>query len=42
MVSDWDWARQQRPEKRSVMLTDASNVELDRVNARAQELRARG
>jgi hypothetical protein len=41
MVSDWDRARQERPEARTVMLTDASNVELDRINARAQELRAR-
>src|SRR6202007_2953650 len=41
MVSDWDRARQERPEQRTVMLTDASNAELDRVNARAQERRAR-
>jgi ATP-dependent exoDNAse (exonuclease V) alpha subunit len=41
MVADWDQARQEHPEERAVMLTDASNVELDRVNARAQELRAR-
>jgi ATP-dependent exoDNAse (exonuclease V) alpha subunit len=41
MVSDWHRTRQERPEERSVMLTDASNAELDRVNAHAQELRAR-
>jgi ATP-dependent exoDNAse (exonuclease V) alpha subunit len=41
MVSDWDRARRERPEERALMLTDASNVELDRINARAQELRAR-
>jgi conjugative relaxase-like TrwC/TraI family protein len=40
MVSEWDRVRQERPEERTVMLTDASNVELDRINARAQELRA--
>jgi ATP-dependent exoDNAse (exonuclease V) alpha subunit len=41
MVSDWDRARQERPGERTVMLTDASNVGLDRINTRAQELRAR-
>jgi conjugative relaxase-like TrwC/TraI family protein len=41
MVCDWDRARQEQPDERTVMLTDASNVELDRVNARAHELRAR-
>jgi conjugative relaxase-like TrwC/TraI family protein len=40
MVSDWDSARQQSPGERMVMLLDASNVELDRVNALAQERRA--
>jgi len=41
MVSDWDRARHEHPEERTVMLTDASNVELDRINALAQECRAR-
>ena len=41
MVDDWDRARKEHPERRTVMLTDASNVELDRIDARAQELRAR-
>ena len=36
MVADWDTARQEKPEQRTVMLTDASNVELDRINALAQ------
>ncbi len=40
MVSDWDRARQEHPDERTVMLTDASNVELDRINAFAQERRA--
>jgi conjugative relaxase-like TrwC/TraI family protein len=40
MVGDWDRARQERPGVRTVMLTDASNVELDRINALAQERRA--
>ncbi|HEV2973551.1 MAG TPA: AAA family ATPase, partial [Solirubrobacteraceae bacterium] len=40
MVAAWDRARQERPEERLVMLTDASNVELDRINALAQERRA--
>ncbi len=40
MVADWDRARQEQPGERTVMLTDASNVELDRINALAQERRA--
>ena len=40
MVDDWDRARQEQPGGRSVMLTDASNDELDRINALAQEHRA--
>ena len=40
MVERWDRARQERPDERLVMLTDASNAELDRINARAQEQRA--
>jgi conjugative relaxase-like TrwC/TraI family protein len=40
MLADWATARQEHPELRTVMLTDASNVELDRINARAQEHRA--
>jgi conjugative relaxase-like TrwC/TraI family protein len=41
MVSDWASARQEHPGERTVMLTDASNAELDRINALAQEQRAR-
>jgi conjugative relaxase-like TrwC/TraI family protein len=40
MVSDWAAARRESPGERTVMLTDASNVELDRINALAQEQRA--
>ncbi|HUA74315.1 MAG TPA: MobF family relaxase [Solirubrobacteraceae bacterium] len=40
MVDAWDSARQERPDERLVMLTDASNAELDRINALAQERRA--
>ncbi len=40
MVADWDAARQEHPEQRTVMLSDASNVELDRINALAKERRA--
>jgi conjugative relaxase-like TrwC/TraI family protein len=40
MLTDWDTARQEHPEQHTIMLTDASNVELDRINAAAQELRA--
>ncbi|MCW3020521.1 MAG: TrwC relaxase [Solirubrobacterales bacterium] len=40
MVADWDTARQEHPEQRTVVLSDASNVELDRINALAQERRA--
>ena len=40
MVSDWNKARFETPEGRTVMLTDASNEELDRINAMAQEHRA--
>jgi conjugative relaxase-like TrwC/TraI family protein len=40
MLADWDAARRENPEQRTVMLTDASNVELDRINALAQEHRA--
>jgi conjugative relaxase-like TrwC/TraI family protein len=41
MLDAWDRARQERPEERSVMLTDASNAEMDAINAAAQERRAR-
>jgi conjugative relaxase-like TrwC/TraI family protein len=41
MVDNWDQVRHEHPAGRSVMLTDASNVELDRINALAQERRAR-
>jgi conjugative relaxase-like TrwC/TraI family protein len=40
MVDAWDRARCEHPEQRTVMLTDASNVELDRINVLAQERRA--
>ncbi len=40
MVRAWDRARLENPEERLVMLTDASNVELERLNALAQERRA--
>jgi conjugative relaxase-like TrwC/TraI family protein len=40
MVNDWDQARRANPDERTVMLTDASNVELDRINSLAQEHRA--
>jgi conjugative relaxase-like TrwC/TraI family protein len=40
IVSAWDRARLESPDERLVMLTDASNVELDRINALAQERRA--
>lgn len=40
MVSDWASVRRENPEERTVMLMDASNVELDRINALAQEQRA--
>ena len=40
MLADWNTARQENPEQRTVMLTDASNAELDRINAQAQERRA--
>jgi conjugative relaxase-like TrwC/TraI family protein len=40
MVADWAAARAEDPGQRTVMLTDASNVELDRINALAQAHRA--
>ena len=40
MVEDWARARRERPQERVVMLTDASNEELDRINALAQAQRA--
>ena len=40
MVADWDHARKVHPGERTVMVSDASNVELDRINALAQERRA--
>jgi conjugative relaxase-like TrwC/TraI family protein len=41
MVDAWERARAERPEQRTVMLTDASNAEMDWINALAQERRAR-
>lgn len=40
MLSDWNEQRLTTPEGKTVMLTDASNKELDRINAKAQALRA--
>ena len=40
MVNDWAAIRQDHPGERVVMITDASNNELDRLNHRAQEQRA--
>ncbi len=40
MVDDWARVREANPSGRVVMLTDASNDELDRLNALAQERRA--
>jgi ATP-dependent exoDNAse (exonuclease V) alpha subunit len=39
MVAAWARDRQQNPEQRTVMLTDASNAELDRINHKAQQAR---
>jgi conjugative relaxase-like TrwC/TraI family protein len=39
MVHAWASDRAESPEKRTVMLTDASNAELDRINQKAQERR---
>jgi conjugative relaxase-like TrwC/TraI family protein len=39
MVADWNEQRLQNPEGRTVMLTDSSNEELDRLNTQAQEYR---
>jgi ATP-dependent exoDNAse (exonuclease V) alpha subunit len=41
LVQAWDEARLQHGTQRVTMLTDASNVELDRINAKAQARRAR-
>ncbi|HLB21836.1 MAG TPA: MobF family relaxase [Solirubrobacteraceae bacterium] len=40
MIDAWDRARRERPEQSRVMLTDASNAELEAINALAQERRA--
>jgi conjugative relaxase-like TrwC/TraI family protein len=40
MVDAWDQARRERPDQHRVMLTDASNVELEALNVLAQERRA--
>ena len=42
MVSDWDVTPARAPEQDTVMLTDASNVELDRINLLAQERARQG
>jgi conjugative relaxase-like TrwC/TraI family protein len=41
MLADWGRARHNSAQGRTVMLTDASNRELDRLNSRAQEHRER-
>ncbi len=40
MVADWARTREEHPGERVVMITDASNHELDRLNQQAQEQRA--
>ena len=40
MVENWDQTRQSHPDKRAVMLTDATNLERDQMNAMAQARRA--
>ena len=40
MVANWDQTRQNLPGKQAVMLTDASNMERDQMNAMAQARRA--
>jgi conjugative relaxase-like TrwC/TraI family protein len=40
MIDAWDRARRERPEQSRVMLADASNAELEAINAAAQERRA--
>ncbi len=40
MVSDWAAARAAHPGERVVMITDASNHELDQLNKQAQQHRA--
>jgi conjugative relaxase-like TrwC/TraI family protein len=40
MVENWDQMRKTQPDRRAVMLTDASNLERDQMNAMAQERRA--
>jgi conjugative relaxase-like TrwC/TraI family protein len=40
MVADWAQAREENPGEQTVMLTDASNVELEKINALAQDHRA--
>lgn len=39
MVADWNEQRLENPEGRTVMLSDSSNEELDRLNTKAQEYR---
>jgi conjugative relaxase-like TrwC/TraI family protein len=39
MVADWNEQRMQSPDGRTVMLTDSSNEELDKLNKQAQEYR---
>jgi conjugative relaxase-like TrwC/TraI family protein len=40
MVANWDEARQRLPNRKAVMITDASNLERDQMNAMVQERRA--
>jgi conjugative relaxase-like TrwC/TraI family protein len=40
MVANWDETRKHLPNRKAVMITDASNLERDQMNAMAQERRA--
>jgi conjugative relaxase-like TrwC/TraI family protein len=40
MVANWDETRKRLPERQAVMITDASNLERDQMNAMAQQRRA--
>jgi conjugative relaxase-like TrwC/TraI family protein len=40
MVANWDEARKRLPDRQAVMITDASNLERDQMNAMAQQRRA--
>jgi conjugative relaxase-like TrwC/TraI family protein len=40
MVANWDQTRKRLPDRQAVMITDASNLERDQMNAMAQQRRA--